>query len=251
VKHLPPSEPIKIKKQPNPFGNELVRAHHFDCHWANVSSQYVIHLLNFRTVVQQFQAAGNTGNVSVMPLLALFANCTFWLKYGFLLEEPVIYGVNGFGLLISCICLFYYYKYSQDRIATEKQMLFTFLFTTLVLLYVRLFYASNVAQVTEQLGLLCCLASICMFGAPLLSLSKVIKTKSVSGHIIFPVAILSSIVCILWTLIGSYLRDDYIFYPNLIGSFLAFGQVGVYIKYKNVKMIHVLPTKVDMEERDD
>jgi solute carrier family 50 protein (sugar transporter) len=207
--------------------------------------------INSRTIVQQFQAAGNTGNVSILPLLALFSNCTFWLKYGLLLQEPVIYVVNGFGLVISVICLFYYYKYSQDRVQTEQQMLYVFLFITLVLLYVRTYYSAYVSEVTDQLGFLASVSSVCMFGSPLLSLSKVLKTKSVTGHIIFPVAILSLIVCILWTMIGMFLVDDYIFYPNLIGSILAFGQVAVYIKYKNVKMIHVLPTKVDMEERGD
>ena len=31
-----------------------------------------LHLLIYRTVVQQFKAAGNTGNVSIIPLLATF-----------------------------------------------------------------------------------------------------------------------------------------------------------------------------------
>ena len=138
------------------------------------------------------------------------------MKYGFLLQEPVIYGVNGFGLFIACVCLFYYYKYTEDRVATEKQIVYAFSFTTLVLLYVRVCYSSNVTEVTDQLGLLASITSICMFGSPLLSVSTVINTKSVTGHIIFPVAILSLIVCVLWTYVGLLLKDDYIFYPNLI-----------------------------------
>lgn len=173
------------------------------------------------------------------------------MKYGLLLQEPVIYGVNGFGLIIACICLYYYYKYTEDRVATEKKILYAFVFTTLVLLYVRVFYADNIASVTDQLGLLSSLTSICMFGSPLLSVSKVIKTKSVTGHIIFPVAILSLIVCMLWAYVGMLLLDYYILIPNMIGTALALGQVALYIKYKNVKMIHVLPTKVAMEDRGD
>ena len=173
------------------------------------------------------------------------------MKYGLILEEPVIYIVNAFGLVIASICIFYFYKFSEDRVKTEKLILSSFIGTCLVLVYVRVFYSSNVVTVTDVLGLLASFCSICMFGSPLLSISKVMQSKSVTGHIIFPVALLSLIVCILWTSIGFAFHDTFILIPNFIGALLASAQVLVYIKFKNVKMIHVLPTKVNMEERED
>ena len=125
------------------------------------------------------------------------------MKYGILLDEFVMYSVNAFGLVVTSVCLYFYYQYTHDKVAMEKITLYTLVFLTTVLAYVRVCYDSLwVPDVLNQLGLLACSFTMIMFGSPLLSLSKVIRTKSVTGHISLPVAALSLAVCILWTCVG-------------------------------------------------
>ena len=101
--------------------------------------------------MQEIATLKSTGTISAVPFLATFVNCTLWMKYGILLDEFTIYFVNGFGLAVIFTCilfifikgLYYYYKYTDDKIAFEKQTAFAFVLVTVILAYVRFFYASG------------------------------------------------------------------------------------------------------------
>jgi solute carrier family 50 protein (sugar transporter) len=125
------------------------------------------------------------------------------MKYGLLLDESLMYVVNGIGLLVSALCLGLYYRHSEDKALVERQIIYAFLFLVSVLSYVRFFYPI-VPTILEQLGLLACVFSIIMFGSPLFSLSRVIRSGSVQGHLSLPVASLSFAVSLSWTLVGYY-----------------------------------------------
>ncbi|KAJ3049781.1 hypothetical protein HK097_009223 [Rhizophlyctis rosea] len=153
------------------------------------------------------------------------ASCTFWLKYGILLPNQAIIIVNGTGLLLSIYCLMIFHRYHDRRDQTEKHLATTFLFTLVILAYVR--FNSQSPTITHQLGFLACAMSMIMFGAPLLSLRQVLATRNPYPHITLPTAATSFTVCTLWTLMGLSLNDTFITLPNATGGLLALGQLVV------------------------
>jgi hypothetical protein len=63
----------------------------------------------------------------------------------------------------------------------------------------KIFRNPNIATV---MGLISCSVSVCMFASPLATMKQVFQKGSAEGLISFPLAILSVIVCVLWTLYG-------------------------------------------------
>jgi solute carrier family 50 protein (sugar transporter) len=165
------------------------------------------------------------------------------MKYGLIIDEFVIYSVNGFGILVSFACFYYYYQYTDDKFKFERYLTGTLAGIVSVFLYVRFFYDS-VSNIFEQLGFLASLCSVGMFGSPLLSISQVVKTGSALGHISLPVAASSLVVCVLWTVIGINLHDNFVTIPNGLGAGLALTQLLVYYKYRTKETISVLPSKL-------
>lgn len=155
----------------------------------------------------------------MLPFLATFVNCTLWMKYGLLLDESLMYTVNGVGLLVSALCLGLYYRHSDDKVTAEKQIIYAFLFLVSVLSYVRFFYPI-VPTILDQLGLLACVFSIVMFGAPLFSITRVIRSGSAQGQLSLPLASLSFAVSLSWALVGCVL-SFLVLCPNTDTSTIA------------------------------
>jgi hypothetical protein len=62
--------------------------------------------------------------------------------------------------------------------------------------------------------------------------ANVIRSKSAVGHISLPLAGMSLLVCILWTLYGLQQEDVWITLPNGVGGLLSGLQVLVYTAYR-------------------
>ena len=114
----------------------------------------------------------------------------------------------------------------------EKVILGGILFLYVIFIYVNIFFGPNTLT---QLGFLTALFSMIMFGSPLLSLSKVIQSKSTTGHISLPLASISLGVCIVWTLIGMQLNDAFVIVPNFTGGVLSAIQIAVYFYFRGAK----------------
>ena len=54
---------------------------------------------------KRFIETKSTGRTSITPLLSLLLNCSLWFKYGTMIEEDVITGVNLVGVLCGVISL--------------------------------------------------------------------------------------------------------------------------------------------------
>ena len=85
-----------------------------------------------------------------------------------------------------------------------------------------------------------------MFGSPLLSLRKVLVTKSTIGLISFPVTIVSFIASGLWTMYGFILQDYFMVVPNLLGAMLCVLQLLVLFAF-NRTLNGVPATKIKMD----
>ncbi|KAI8926631.1 sugar efflux transporter for intercellular exchange-domain-containing protein [Entophlyctis helioformis] len=178
--------------------------------------------------LRAFAEQRSTGNASITPSLSTFLNCALWLKYGVLLAQPAMVAVNAVGVATSVLALYVFCKYSDRRADAERLVLYALAFVAIVFAYI---FTSYSPQVVEQLGFLTAMFSIVMFGSPLLSLAKVIQTRSAAGLISLQTALISLTACVLWTLFGQQINNSFVIVPNLIGGILCLLQLAVLAVY--------------------
>lgn len=128
----------------------------------------------------------------------MFTNGLIWLYYGLLKNDPVVYGPNITGAIIgmSCICVY------EAMSPTSNKLVYS------VLVGVSLMVTGlAISENLELIGLIGCLATVLLMGAPLATLGNVIRDKS-TASLPFNSSLMSFFNSLSWTLYGYMVAND-------------------------------------------
>lgn len=183
---------------------------------------------------------GGTGDMSPFTFITYFVACATWLKYGLMQELPVVIGVNLFGAVLNFIYTLFFYRYTIKKVQFYRCTITGAVLLLSPLLYIK-YYQTDLQLASDHLGKYCVLMSIIGYGAPLVSLSDVVRTKN-TECLSFPLIFANLIIAILWTTYGRLIADVYVTAPNLLGAGLSLIQLSLFVIYpagsQKGKIIH-------------
>ncbi|XP_045169686.2 sugar transporter SWEET1-like [Mercenaria mercenaria] len=177
---------------------------------------------------------GGTGDMSPFTFISYFVACSMWLKYGLIQKLPVVIAVNAYGATLNFIYTIIFYRFSTKKLQFHR---FIFLGAAMLvspLMYIR-YYQTDVKLAMEHLGSYCVLLTVIGYGAPLVSLTDVWRTKSTES-LSFVLIFANFMVAVLWTVYGGMIKDKYVQAPNVLGGILALIQLSLFIIYPSSQL---------------
>eukprot|EP01032_Pedospumella_encystans_P021987 gene21987-24928_t len=180
-----------------------------------------LQLSNAQTAARIYSAK-SVGSLSPVPFACLFANSLIWLYYGLLKEDFVVYGPNITGAVIGvgCICAYEAMSPTFNRSVYGALVLVCLFVTGLAF-----------CEKAEEIGLVGCLGTILLMGAPLATLSNVIKERS-TASIPFNQSLMSFFNSLSWAMYGALVANDIMIWaPSAIGVALASLQLSLFLVY--------------------
>eukprot|EP00056_Hartaetosiga_gracilis_P002667 m.55869 g.55869 ORF g.55869 m.55869 type:complete len:223 (-) comp11153_c0_seq4:239-907(-) len=163
-------------------------------------------------VTRRIRKAKSSADVAFIPYLAAIANTCLWLKYGAITHDYTILLVNGVGLLLNT------YYFAICFIYTKQSKLFlTPSIVTCVCVFAPLVYVwfslsrglIGFVEAVHIIGFCGCVGTIVMFGSPLATMMKVMKTKSTES-MVFSLCLMNFVVSVTWTLYGYVIGDMFV-----------------------------------------
>nr|XP_048330594.1 bidirectional sugar transporter SWEET14-like [Ziziphus jujuba var. spinosa] len=150
-------------------------------------------------------------------------------------RSPLI-SINSVGFVIETlyIALFLFYAPKKSRMQTILLvLLIAFGYGLMVIL--TLFLAKGQKRI-QIVGWICLTVKLIVFAAPLCTMRKVIRTKSVE-FMPFSLSLFQTLGAVIWFFYGLLLEDYKLALPNVVGFILGNFQMGLYIAYSNWKEI--------------
>lgn len=181
----------------------------------------------------------STGDMSILPVVALFANCYAWTVYGYIVGNIFpLFSVCLFGCVIAIAYSIVFYLLSEDRQHVCRLWVYVTAFSVVVAVYAGI----GIAGVTDQprnqvekiLGFVATAVNICLFASPLATMRHVVITKDASSMPITmsAVALLSGS---LWVVVGIDDSDFFVTGSNGIGVVLSVAQIVLYWTFRPSK----------------
>ncbi|GMF59527.1 unnamed protein product [Phytophthora fragariaefolia] len=177
----------------------------------------------------------STGEVSILPVVLLFATCYMWVLYSYLVNNiSPLFAVTIFGIATSIVFISIYYRWTKDRQHVVKLCTIALMLLAVGTLYYIL--ATNGvtnqsdAAVEKTLGFIAIAFNLVLYASPLETMKKVVQTKNASSMSIS----ISSIFLVnaaLWVIFAVALSDMFVLIPNAIGTVLCTVQVLLYLIY--------------------
>lgn len=184
---------------------------------------FILLLGSFVKSAMDLRRDHNQRGISIIPYLTLLSNCSVWTLYAIMSHDVPVLVANFVGVCVAVGCSFTYHTYSTLQAATWNYMV------AAGIIAIGLFLAAN-HQVKEA-GNMAMILSICIYGAPLVTLSKVIEEKSTQS-MPFLISLGNFLSSISWTLYGLIVAHDVrIVVPSVIGAVLATVQMLMFIIY--------------------
>ncbi|TYZ60510.1 hypothetical protein PybrP1_009288 [[Pythium] brassicae (nom. inval.)] len=177
--------------------------------------------------IRAVQRAGSTGNLQLLPLLAMAANCACWGLYGVLRRDffPLM-ATNAVGLGFALFYVAVYYRHSPSPRAVMLKCAATVTALALLTLYA---LASPEPQsvVQDHVGYASMAVCAVMFASPLAKVREVLATRNAS---LMPFALVAAgfVNSLLWLLYGLILDDSFVITPNLVNLFLGALQLALF-----------------------
>jgi solute carrier family 50 protein (sugar transporter) len=185
----------------------------------------------------------NTLGVNFYPLAAMFGQAMGWVVYSW--ADGSFFPVGA----VNCLNAFLGAIFSGVYILHEKELraryMATFAVAAVVVIALILYrFLSNQddGDIAKVLGIFADIMSVIMFGAPLMLLGDVIKTKN-SEIIAAPMAVTGLINGALWSAYGIMQTDYYVLVPNAISALLCFVQlvlVAIFPRKASVKKVELM-----------
>ncbi|KAL5701205.1 hypothetical protein ACHQM5_026568 [Ranunculus cassubicifolius] len=210
---------------------------------------YAAPILTFRRVIKN----KSTEEFSVVPYVTAFLNCMIYTWYG----SPVIshnwdnlplVTINGFGVFLEFTFIVIYFWF-----ASPKGKKTVSLITAPVIMFCAAMIISSLAMEDRHIrramvGSFGVVASICMYGSPLVAVKQVIQTKSVEFMPFF-LSFFSCLTSSLWMAYGLLSFDLLLASPNLLGVPLGVLQLVLYCMYRKNTLQE--PCKMDLENGEN
>ncbi|EOA12756.1 hypothetical protein CARUB_v10028480mg [Capsella rubella] len=211
---------------------------------------YTAPILTFARVFKK----KSTEEFSCFPYVMTLFNCLIYTWYGLpivshLWENLPLVTINGVGILLESFFIFIYFWYASPK---EKIKVGVTLVPVIVLFGLTTAISAVVFDDHRHrksfVGSVGLVASISMYGSPLIVMKKVIETKSVE-YMPFYLSFFSFLASSLWLAYGLLSHDLFLASPNMVATPLGILQLIIYFKYKNKKVL--TPTTMVMSKRND
>jgi solute carrier family 50 (sugar transporter) len=177
--------------------------------------------------IQQFKKLNSTASTPIFPFVMMYLNCACWTKYGLLIGEWDIMGTNMIGLMLSLYYMYNYDRFTKNHSSSRIQICLVLLFLYGLLVILRYLPPRDVIN---ALGLVSSVFSVLMFGAPLITVWQVYRTRDSSS--MSPRLCLMNFTCSMcWTIYGYLSHDKFIIVPNTLGIALSSVQLFLIRRY--------------------
>ncbi|KAF8042892.1 hypothetical protein BT93_A1272 [Corymbia citriodora subsp. variegata] len=212
---------------------------------------YAAPILTFARVIRK----KSTEEFSCIPYILALSNCFFYTWYGLPIvsnrwENFPIVTINGFGILLECsfIAIYFWFTSAKKKVKVAATTLGVFaIFIVIAIVSTFIFHDHHHRKVfVGSVGLV---ASVAMYGSPLVVVKQVILTKSVE-FMPFYLSLFSFLSSALWMAYGLLGCDLFLASPNLVGCPLGVLQLILYCKYKK-RGVREEPSKWDVESNGD
>ncbi|KAG6706927.1 hypothetical protein I3842_06G007300 [Carya illinoinensis] len=225
---------------------------------------YTAPILTFSRVIRKKSTEG----YSCVPYVIALLNCLLYTWYGLpvvsnMWENFLVISINGLGILleISFIVIYLWFtlggkanivdmhaQLHEDNI--DVAMIVTpviVVFCTTSIISVFSFHDHHHRKLfVGSIGLV---ASVAMYGSPLVVVKQVILTRSVE-FMPFYLSFFSLLASSLWMAYGLLSHDLFLAVPNMVGSPLSILQLMLYCKYRKQGIMKE-PNKWDLEKNDE
>ncbi|XP_063990173.1 sugar transporter SWEET1 [Diachasmimorpha longicaudata] len=183
-------------------------------------------------VCRKYIKNGTTGDASALAFITCLMSCSFWLRYGQMIDDFFVICVNLFGTLLQFLYIAIFALYSVKKTLILKQFVGAILFISTVYIY-SIVHADRI-EATKHVGLLSCSLTILFFASPLTMLVHVIREKN-ADTLPFPVIAASLVVSCQWFVYGTLLQDPFMEIPNFMGCILSAFQLSLFVIYPGKK----------------
>ncbi|XP_078572201.1 sugar transporter SWEET1-like [Branchiostoma floridae x Branchiostoma japonicum] len=180
-------------------------------------------------IASKITQQGSTTGVTVYPFLTTLINCTFWLKYGVLVQDKTLVVVNSIGALLQTSYLVVYYVYTKQKNTLHNQLLAGGAVLFPVLIYVK-FFSPDDSVAAFHLGLMASGCAVLMYGSPLATMAEVLKTRC-TETMTPALSVANLVVSSEWYIYGRLVNDLFIQVPNLLGALLGLIQLALLVCY--------------------
>ncbi|RLN54004.1 hypothetical protein BBJ28_00015427 [Nothophytophthora sp. Chile5] len=177
-----------------------------------------------------------TGEVSILPVVMLFANCYVWVLYAYQVNNIFpLFVMTILGMLSSLGFGSIYYRWSKERVYIRQLCGGMGLFLAAYTLY----YVLGTSGVTNQsengvektLGFICVAVNLVLYASPLETMKRVIQTKNASSLPI-SISVVFLVNAVLWVTFAIADDDLFVLVPNAIGTALCLVQVVLFLIYR-------------------
>lgn len=177
-----------------------------------------------------------TGDVQLLPVVALFVNCAALVMYAYVISDYVpLFTTNMFGVFTNIGFILVFYMYTSDRKYVYKTCAYGLAITVVFLLYTVLAAVGVTGETRDDegtvLGWITLFTTLSQFASPLATLKRVIATKS-SATLPFFLCLMNTINGSLWVAYSAVKWNVYIFAPNVVGVALGTSQVVLWFVYR-------------------
>ncbi|KAI5021536.1 bidirectional sugar transporter SWEET3a [Hordeum vulgare subsp. vulgare] len=211
---------------------------------------YAAPILTFKRVIKK----GSVEEYSCIPyILTLFSSLTYtW--YGLPVvssgwENWTLSGISSLGVLFESTFIGIYIWFAPR----EKKKLVMMMVSPILIIFGMAVFFTSFSFHTHQMrkefvGSIGLVASILMYGSPLVAVKQVIRTKSVE-FMPFYLSLFSFLTSLLWMLYGLLGKDPFLTAPSFIGCLMGILQLVVYCIYSKCK--EAPKTNPDIEQADE
>ncbi|XP_058100216.1 bidirectional sugar transporter SWEET3b-like [Magnolia sinica] len=211
---------------------------------------YAAPILTFKRVIRK----GSTEEFSCVPYIIALCNCLLYTWYGLPIvsvgwENFPIISINGIGILLEISFIFIYFWFTSIRgkkLVSLAVALVAIVFSAIVL--VSTFALHDHRHRKMLVGCFGLVASVSMYGSPLVAVRQVIVTKSVE-YMPFNLSLFSFLASTLWMIYGLLQHDLFLASPSLLGSPLGILQLVLYCIYRKNKKTPEKLDKLEMEKK--
>ncbi|KAF9605730.1 hypothetical protein IFM89_018126 [Coptis chinensis] len=192
----------------------------------------------------------STEEFSVVPYVTALLNCLIYSWYG----SPVVsqgwdnlplVTINGFGVLLELCFILIYFWFASPRGKKAVALIMAPVTLFCIAMFVSTIEMHDRHLRKAMVGSFGFVASIAMYGSPLVAMKQVIQTKSVE-FMPFYLSFFSFLTSALWMAYGLLSNDLLLTSPNLLGCPLGVLQLVLYCIY--MKNIPEEPYKLDLEK---
>ncbi|CAI5708352.1 unnamed protein product [Peronospora destructor] len=188
---------------------------------------------------QRIYKTKNTGEVQILPVVMLFANCVVLGWFGYLSENIFPLFVTAvFGLVTCGGFIAVFYRYTDDKRSAHKIGAVALAVIILVCLYGAIglagFTGQSKSSMATAMGAFSVATSIGLYSSPLATIKRVVRSKS-TASMPFTLCLANFFSSVCWTVYAILIMDVWILLPNIVGCVLTMIQLALYIIYPTSK----------------